>query len=144
MTEKNYSVIEADWQEYGDIIQLIRTQVFIIEQRVRQELEWDGLDETAIHVLAFSADEIPVGTARLLHTGQIGRMAVLKPYRKTGIGSAMLTRLFQIAARDNISPLFLNAQLHAIRFYEKYGFVADGSIFDDAGIPHRKMIHNSL
>jgi predicted GNAT family N-acyltransferase len=141
MSEKDISVIETGWQDYRDIIRLIRTQVFIIEQQVPEELEWDGLDEEAMHVVAGNRHGIFTGTARLLSTGQIGRMAVLKQYRHRGVGTAMLIKLLQVAARENITPLFLNAQLHAIRFYEKHGFIADGGIFDDAGIPHRRMIH---
>jgi len=144
MTEVNFTVFEASWEKHQHEIRFIRTQVFVHEQRVPEELEWDGLDDTAIHVLAFTSDQIPAGTARLLISGQIGRMAVLKQYRNMGIGTAMLIKLIQIAASHNINPLFLNAQLHAIRFYEKHGFIPDGGIFDDAGIPHRKMIHNSL
>jgi predicted GNAT family N-acyltransferase len=141
MSEKNISVIEAGWQDYRDIIRLIRTQVFIIEQQVPEALEWDGLDEEAMHVVARNRHGIFTGTARLLSTGQIGRMAVLKEHRHQGAGAAMLFRLIRIAAGKNIQPLFLNAQLHAVRFYEKYGFIADGGIFDDAGIPHHRMIY---
>ena len=144
MTEVNFTVFEASWEKHQHEIRFIRTQVFVLEQRVPEELEWDGLDDTAIHVLAFTSGQIPAGTARLLISGQIGRMAVLKQYRNMGIGTAILVKLIQIAASHNINPLFLNAQLHAIRFYEKHGFIPDGGIFDDAGIPHRKMIHNSL
>jgi len=144
MTEANFTVCETSWEKRQHEIRFIRTQVFIFEQGVPEELEWDGLDETAIHVLALTTDQIPVGTARLLTSGQIGRMAVLKQNRNMGIGTAILVKLIQIAAGHNINPLFMNAQLHAIRFYEKHGFIPDGGIFDDAGIPHHKMIHNSL
>lgn len=143
MTDTGFIVNEVNWTQHQHEIRFIRTQVFIFEQRVPEALEWDGMDDTAIHVLAFTADQIPAGTARLLSSGQIGRMAVLKHYRNRGTGTAMLIRLLQIAARENITPLFLNAQLHAIRFYEKHGFIADGGVFDDAGIPHRRMIHGS-
>ena len=83
--------------------------------------------------------ELPVGTARLLDDGHIGRMAVLRPWRRRGIGSRMLETLIEVARQTGKSGCALNAQTHALGFYERHGFVAEGGIFDDAGIPHRHM-----
>ena len=136
----NYLVEPVAWQENLDILRSIRTDVFVVEQHVPIEEEWDGLDEEALHVLALTPDRKPVGTARLLASGQIGRMAVLAEYRKQGIGSAMLRRLLEIASDNNIDNLFLNAQVDAIEFYKRLGFIEQGEIFMEAGIKHRKMI----
>jgi len=106
---------------------------------VPAELEWDGLDPACIHVLAYVNGELPVGTARLLDDGHIGRMAVLRPWRRRGIGSRMLETLIEVARQTGKSGCALNAQTHALGFYERHGFVAEGGIFDDAGIPHRHM-----
>ena len=136
----SYTVEPVSWQEHMDILRSIRTTVFVIEQNVSQEEEWDGRDEDAVHVLAKTHDTRPVGTARLLESGQIGRMAVLREYRNQGIGSAMLRRLLEIARQNNQGNLFLNAQIDAIGFYSRFGFVEKGEIFMEAGIAHRKMI----
>ena len=136
----NYTVEPVTWQDNLDILRGIRTTVFVEEQHVSIEEEWDGQDEDALHVLALTPDHKPVGTARLLASGQIGRMAVLQEYRKRGIGSAMLRRLLQIASDNNIDNLFLNAQVDAIEFYKRLGFIEQGEIFMEAGIKHRKMI----
>lgn len=140
MSDKSsYTIKQVSWREYKGILRQIRTDVFIIEQHVPMEEEWDGFDEEAIHVVALTTDEIPVGTARLLPTGQIGRMAVLKEYRGAGIGSALLKKLLEIAERETMNQVFLNAQQHAIDFYKKFDFVITGNVFMEAGIPHQKM-----
>ena len=136
----NYIVEPVAWQDKLDILRSIRTKVFVEEQHVSIEEEWDGQDEDALHVLALTSDRKPVGTARLLASGQIGRMAVLPDYRKQGIGSAMLKRLLKIASDNGIDNLFLNAQVDAVEFYKRLGFVEQGEIFMEAGIKHRKMI----
>ncbi len=120
----------------------IRHEVFVLEQHVPDEEEMDDLDERAIHVLA-TMEGAPVGTGRLIlesaETARIGRMAVLRDRRRQGIGRAMLERLTEIAVARGVRTLTLAGQLHAIPFYERFGFVAEGGIFLDAGIEHRTM-----
>ena len=135
----------ADWSKLNEqeAIKTVRQQVFIIEQHVPIELEWDGLDADCLHLLV-SSDEINnVATARM-HTTQstahIGRMAVLKPYRQQGIGSLMLETLLEQARLLAVKEIKLNAQTSAIGFYQRYGFMAVGDEFPDAGIPHYKMV----
>ena len=126
------------WTAARDELRAIREAVFIEEQKVPRELEWDGLDDTAVHVLARAADGRPIGTARMLADGRIGRMAVLATWRGRGVGSALLRALLAVAQERGLSP-YLEAQTHAIPFYERFGFRAHGPVFDDAGIPHRHM-----
>lgn len=137
---QNFTIEQVTWTDNLDILRGIRTTVFVEEQNVPQEEEWDGQDDTAIHVLAMMSNGKPVGTARLLESGQIGRMAVLHDYRKRGIGGSMLSRLLKIAAENNIRNLFLNSQFEAIPFYKKFGFIEQGETFMEAGILHRKMV----
>lgn len=132
----------VNWASAERQIKPVREAVFIKEQHVPVELEWDGLDITCTQILSFLDDDTPVGTARLLPNGHIGRMAVLNNYRNHGIGSAMLDTLLVYAKEHQISDLFLFAQTQAIPFYEQHGFTATGDIFMDAGIPHQKMIYN--
>ena len=129
----------ADWDQDEPVLRSIRQRVFVLEQHVPVDLEWDGLDPACIHVLACVNGELPVGTARLLDDGHIGRMAVLRPWRRHGIGSRMLRTLIEIARQQGKSDCALNAQTHALGFYERHGFVAVGEVFDDAGMPHRHM-----
>ena len=143
MSDKSYSVKLTNWAVHRDEISLIRRQVFIDEQNVPEDMEWDGLDEEAVHVIAINNQNKITGTGRLLHTGQIGRMAVLKDERNKGIGGDMLKLLIKYASDNQIFPLFLHAQLSAVDFYKRYGFKETGGIFDDANIPHCKMIHSS-
>jgi len=136
----SYSVKQVSWREYMEILRAIRFTVFVEEQHVPVAEEWDGRDDTALHVLALSADHQPLGTARLLDSGQIGRMAVLNEHRRQGIGSAMLRQLLHLARANNMNNLFLNAQIDAVDFYRRHGFIEHGATFMEAGIVHRKMV----
>lgn len=138
MNDVAFKVEQVQWHEKANCLRHIRTIVFIDEQNVPEDLEWDEFDETCVHVLAKRNNEY-IATGRLLETGQIGRMAVLQEYRNSGVGSQILEKLLSIAESKNISSVFLNAQVDAIAFYKKYGFEEEGGVFDDAGIPHKKM-----
>lgn len=120
----------------------IRTEVFVVEQRVPPEEEMDELDRDAVHVLAW-LDGTPVATGRLIleadARARIGRMAVLRPYRRKGVGSAVLEKMMAIARERGVRTVSLAGQLHAITFYERFGFVARGDVFVEAGIEHRMM-----
>lgn len=120
----------------------LRRAVFIEEQGVPEAEELDGQDAEAIHLLALR-DGLPVGTARILlqgETGKIGRVCVLPQARGTGLGAGLIrAALAALRDRPGIRRAKLGSQTHAIAFYEKLGFVAQGPIYDDAGIPHRDM-----
>jgi predicted GNAT family N-acyltransferase len=131
-------VKRANWERDREAIAAIRRRVFIEEQQVPEELEWDGRDEDAIHLLAW-VDGTAVATARMLADGHIGRMSVLKGYRGRGIGRQLLTEMLHIAKQLGLEEVQLEAQTRALGFYERLGFVAEGETFMDAGIPHRHM-----
>jgi predicted GNAT family N-acyltransferase len=120
----------------------IRMRVFVREQGVPGEIELDRDDQRAIHLLAFAGPRA-VGTARVVwHHGsaKIGRMAVLKGYRGLGFGKKLLKRATETAKRRGAKSIYLHAQVPVIGFYESMGFRCVGPIFDEAGIPHRKMM----
>lgn len=127
------------WQAQAPALRAIRTAVFIQEQQVPEELEWDEFDAVSVHVLALDAAGQPVGTARLLPDGHIGRMAVLKQWRGQGIGSALLRALLQELLQRQQKKAMLNAQTYAVPFYEKFGFKVCSEEFMEAGIPHVQM-----
>lgn len=128
----------VDWHNKQDALQAIRKSVFIDEQHVPKELEWDGRDTECTQFLA-SYNSIPVATARLTPDGQIGRMAVLKEYRGRGIGSQLLIAVLEQAKHADYKQVFLHAQVNVIEFYLQHGFIAGGDVFIDAGIEHRSM-----
>jgi predicted GNAT family N-acyltransferase len=120
----------------------IRMRVFVKEQGVAEDIELDTDDRRAIHLLAFAGGRA-VGTARVVtrrDRAKIGRMAVLKNYRGKGIGRKLLSRAIATARKHGARQIYLHAQVAVIGFYESMGFHCAGSIFDEAGIPHRKMI----
>jgi predicted GNAT family N-acyltransferase len=120
----------------------IRMRVFVREQGVPADIELDRDDRRAIHFLAF-ADKKAIGTARIvIHRGsaKIGRMAVIKKYRRRGVGAKLLQRAIATAKRLRPKKIYLHAQVAVSGFYEGFGFASVGPIFDEAGIPHRKMV----
>jgi predicted GNAT family N-acyltransferase len=120
----------------------IRLRVFVREQGVPEEIEWDDDDRRAIHFLALVSGKA-VGTARLVMRrggAKIGRMAVLKSYRRKGIGKKLLKRSIETANRRGAQKIYLHAQVPVIGFYETRGFRCVGPVFKEAGISHRKMI----
>jgi predicted GNAT family N-acyltransferase len=120
----------------------LRRVVFIEEQAVPEELERDDYDATALHLLA-TLDGRPVGTARMLlkgATGKIGRVCVLRDLRGQGVGAALIRAAVEELRRLGLAQAKLGSQVHAIPFYEKLGFTAEGPVYDDAGIPHRDMV----
>ena len=124
--------------------QHLRRVVFIEEQGVSEADEVDGLDGEALHLLAFLGDN-PVGTARLLlkgPVGKIGRVCVLPEARGTGLGAALIrAALAVLRDQPGVREAYLGSQSHATGFYEKLGFAVEGDEFLDAGIPHRHMRH---
>ena len=140
MKRTDFTLAQLTFAEARPAIEAIRRQVFIEEQQVPEELEWDGLDEDAVHLLVTTGDGAPVATARLLPNGHIGRMAVLTQWRGQGVGTAMLKHLLEIARAQQLSRVFLNAQVSAEGFYAKAGFRSKGEPFMDAGIPHKRMV----
>ena len=135
----NVEVRKAEWPEDADRLRAVRQVVFVEEQSVDPDIEWDGLDERCDHVLTLR-DGTCIGTGRLMPDGRIGRMAVLKNCRGEGHGGAMLEALVEIARHRGLESVHLHAQVHALDFYERHGFVADGEVFDEAGIDHRNMV----
>ncbi len=138
MTE-SFTIEPADWTRQRETLLGIRFAVFVEEQGVPPELEEDEADPQALHLLARNAAGEAVATARLLPDGHIGRMAVLRPWRGRGLGTALLRHLLAIAAERGLEAVYLNAQCSAEGFYARLGFQAEGEVFDDAGIPHRRM-----
>jgi predicted GNAT family N-acyltransferase len=132
-------VVPVPWMSHRDRLREVRERVFIDEQHVPRELEWDGADDTAVHFIALNEAGQALGCARLLPSGQIGRMAVLREHRGTGLGRRLLDIAIAEAARLGMQRVHLHAQEHAAEFYRKVGFVAHGAPFVEAGIPHVAM-----
>lgn len=121
----------------------LRRAVFVDEQGVPPDEEWDDRDAGAVHLLAQDVDGAAMGTARLRlkgRVGHIGRVCVLREARGTGLGAALMRAALDALRARGAEQAELGAQCHALGFYEKLGFVAEGPVYDDAGIPHRHMI----
>ncbi|MFF1811106.1 GNAT family N-acetyltransferase [Streptomyces sp. NPDC058251] len=130
----------------------VRKDVFVAEQGVPEDIEYDAYDADALHVLAVCADGVPLGTGRLLHgeaaaaktagdltAGSLGRLAVTREARGLGVGAALVGAIEDAARARGLAAVDLHAQTRALGFYERLGYVAYGAEFPDAGIPHRAM-----
>lgn len=143
MKAEDIEISIADWAQDKNDLKQIRTEVFIVEQHVPVELEWDEDDNKCVHFIVRNNGNA-IATARLKPDGHIGRMAVLKPDRTKGVGAKLLKFVLTHAENQGMKKAFLNAQVNVIGFYEKHGFIVLGDEFLDAGIPHRAMQKNIL
>lgn len=130
----------ADWMQEKELMMSVRRLVFVVEQRVPEDIEIDELDPVCVHVLALTGDGRPVGTARMTGNGRIGRCAVLEQWRGHGIATRLVTMLIEKAVESGLSSVCLNSQVTAMPFYEKLGFVPRGTEFVEAGIIHKPMV----
>ena len=139
--KNNLKIEIVKWIDGYVPLTVIREKVFIEEQKVMPQLEWDGMDEEAIHFLVYK-DEKAIGCARALvieNHMQLGRMAILKECRGEGIGSNLIEKVITTAKLNQLSLIDISAQCHAIDFYKKFGFKVTSDIYLDAEIPHRDM-----
>ena len=134
-----FAVRLTDWTMDAPALRHIRRAVFIDEQRVPENLEWDDVDTACVHALAEDAQGTPIGCGRLLPDGHVGRMAVLAAWRGRGVGGALLTALVDTARARGEARVVLNAQVQAMPFYARHGFAPEGPPFDEAGIAHQAM-----
>lgn len=136
---KNEPRIELlSWEEARAHAAPIRFTVFVEEQGVPREIELDEHDPHCVHAVVFDGDRA-VGTGRLLPDGHVGRMAVLKDWRRRGVGALMLKALVERAKARGHTEVVLAAQVGAVSFYRAHGFVAEGDVYMEAGIPHQNM-----
>ena len=132
------TIRSGSWDALQQDAKLIREQVFIQEQNIPVEDEWDEQDAVALHFVVYDQTH-PVATARLLQNNSIGRVAVLQSHRGLGIGKLLMLEIIQQAKHEQRQFLKLSSQVHAIQFYAGLGFVAQGDEYLDCGIPHIDM-----
>jgi predicted GNAT family N-acyltransferase len=134
-----YDIRFGDWSVLKEDASIIRFEVFVEEQNVPAELEMDHMDAVCLHAVAYDAAGTPIGTGRLLPDGHIGRMAVRKRGRGTGVGGALLQTLMAQAKARGDRQVVLSSQTHAAPFYQRHGFTLEGDEFFEAGIAHINM-----
>ncbi|MFJ6082020.1 GNAT family N-acetyltransferase [Streptomyces sp. NPDC092369] len=152
MSTRAYEVRVAEDPADREACFRVRKDVFVGEQGVPEDLEYDEYDAVAVHVLAVREDGVPLGTGRLLHgeqaaektggdlsLGSLGRLAVTKDARGLGVGVALVRAIEDAARARGLAAVDLHAQTHALGFYERLGYEAYGPEYPEAGIPHRAM-----
>ncbi len=142
--EPMVQVRTGEWASLGRDASAIRTAVFVEEQRIPAEMEWDSADAQCLHAVAYNRLGRPLATGRLLQhvpgVAKIGRMAVGQAVRGGGVGRAVLDALMQAARTRGDREVLLHAQTSAAPFYAKAGFLPRGAEFEEAGIPHLEMV----
>lgn len=131
--------VVEDYPAALDDLRAVREAVFVREQQVPLDLEWDALDPVSQHVIARDASGNAIGTGRLTPERKIGRMAVLPEWRNAGVGAALLQALLRLGRERGWNDVSLHAQVGALDFYLRHGFVAYGPRFSEAGIEHQAM-----
>jgi predicted GNAT family N-acyltransferase len=139
MTISDYRIEPADFQADSEDLHAVRNAVFVIEQNIPAEIEWDELDRYSMHLIARDGRHNPIGTGRLTPERKIGRMAVLSTWRGQGVGKSLMAALLNEAQKRGWTEVSLNAQVSVLGFYEQFGFAVEGETFIEAGIPHRAM-----
>lgn len=134
-----FSIDLVTWEEDAATLLSVRQPVFVVEQGVAADREVDEYDPVSLHLLARDESGHPIGTARLLPDGRIGRVAVLKEWRRCGVGRALMLAALAAARDGGHERVSLHAQTHSLSFYESLGFIAFGDEFEEEGIPHREM-----
>jgi predicted GNAT family N-acyltransferase len=132
-------IAEAAWADYKETLAGIRHRVFVIEQNVPESIEQDEHDPEALHLLARTKTGDPIGTARMTPEGKIGRVAVLREFRGSGVGTSLLKKLFTIARSRHLKKVYLHAQEAVVPYYTRLGFIRHGERFFEADIPHVLM-----
>jgi len=135
----DYRIEPADFHADNDDLHAVRDAVFVIEQRIPAEIEWDEQDPHSLHLIARDVEHNPIGTGRLSPEGKIGRLAVLSAWRHQGVGKSIMTALLTEAQKRGWPEVSLSAQTSVLGFYERFGFVTAGETFIEAGIPHQAM-----
>lgn len=139
MTIPDFYLEPANLNSDLEELHAIRTAVFVEEQGIAPEIEFDSLDPICHHLLARDTLGRAIGTARLSPDGRIGRMAVLAEYRRQGVGASLLRGLIEKARNLGLGKVTAHAQVTALNFYRRFGFVAEGEVFSEAGIPHQAV-----
>ena len=134
-----FEVRIVGWERARADARPVREAVFVVEQHVPIDLEWDDLDEACDHAIAYDDAGHAIGTGRLLPDGRIGRMAVLREWRGRGVGAAILGALVDRARQRGMGRVTVHAQTHAAGFYARYDFAPEGEVFMEADIPHITM-----
>lgn len=136
----SYTVSRVKWEHAAPLLKNVREQVFVCEWRIPKHIEFDRKDHYAYHVLAcHDKTQEPIGTGRILSSGEIGRIAVLRFCRKDQVDKAILKTLFKIAREMDLKEIFIYSPLEATEYFKELNFNCSGSVFMEAGMPKQKM-----
>ena len=134
-----YRIELMSWEQAQPVAGPLRFAIFVGEQNVPAGIELDDQDANCVHAIAYDAEGKAIGTGRLLPDGHIGRMAVVAEWRRRGVGAELLSALIEEARKRGHAKVLLAAQLQAAEFYRNQGFVAEGKVYEEAGILHQQM-----
>lgn len=138
MDRSTYQIVDGAWDQLQHDAMSVREQVFIQEQQIAAQDEWDEQDAVSLHFVIYR-DGQAIATARLLQDHSVGRVAVLKAYRGQGLGQLIMQYIIALAQQQQRPQLHLSAQTHALDFYKQLGFEQQGEVYLECNIPHIHM-----
>jgi predicted GNAT family N-acyltransferase len=134
-----YRVTKVEWDRQKDQLQQIRERVFVYELHIPKRVEFDNHDKLALHVLVTDDTRCPVATARLCDDGLISRLAVLPEHRNRKVYCSLLNYIFDLATEQGIESISVNCVLHEVERFIRNGFIKQGNVFMEAGIPRQRL-----
>lgn len=136
----SFSIGRVQWENAAPLLKNVREKVFVCERRIPKRIEFDKKDRYAIHLLV--CDDVtqePIGTGRILATGEISRIAVLKPYRKSNVDHSIMQSLLAIAKDLSLDEVFIYSPLEKVEYFRRFNFISAGAVFMEAGMPRQRM-----
>ncbi len=136
---KSFKFEQTSWQKSCNEILAVRHKVFMIEQHFDNNVLCDLQDQDCYHLVVKNIEELVIAAGRITPQGRIGRIAVLLPYRRVGIGSKLLSELVKIGHAHKLRDISLNAELDNMHFYDSQNFLASGPVYMKQGVPHQML-----
>ncbi len=136
----SYSISRVEWELAAPLLKNVREKVFVCEWRIPKRIEFDHKDSRAFHILVCDdTSQEPIGTGRILPTGEISRIAVLPQYRHDPVDKVILSGLIRIAKELELCEVFIYSPLASVNYFTQHNFCSVGGVFMEAGIPRQRM-----
>jgi len=137
----SFSVSRVEWEMAAPLLKNIREKVFVCEWRIPKRIEFDRDDTKAFHILVCDdKSQEPIATGRIMPSGEISRIAVLKPYRKNRLDEVVLSGLIKVANELELNEIYIHCPLSMVDYFIKHSFKTEGAVYMEAGIPRQRMV----
>ena len=137
----SFSVSRVEWEMAAPLLRNVRERVFVCEWRIPKKVEFDRDDNKAFHILVCDdSSQEPIATGRILPSGEISRIAVLKPFRKNRLDEVVLSGLMKVAYELKLQEVYIQCPLSVVEYFREHCFTTEGGVYMEAGIPRQRMV----